>query len=101
MGRLEADGEVRVKTTTLDSLVYEQKIAPPNYIKMDIEGAEFRALLGGRTCFERFLPKLFLATHGKEVHEECCRLLRSWNFELRDIGEPSPDRAEIFAWHPR
>jgi hypothetical protein len=97
MGRLQATGDYRVRTTTLDSLLHEQQIPPPDYIKMDIEGAEFSALLGGTLCFQKHKPKLFLATHGKQVHGECCRLLQSWSFETRLIGEPSPDRAEILA----
>jgi FkbM family methyltransferase len=97
MGRLEAGGNRRVATDTLDSLIRTQQLAPPRYIKMDIEGEELKALLGARACFERYKPKLFLATHGKEVHEECCRLLQSWSFEVRLIGSPGEDRAEILA----
>jgi FkbM family methyltransferase len=97
MGRLQADGDCRVQTAALDSLLQEGRIAPPNYIKMDVEGAEFTALIGAKLCFERYRPKLFLATHGKQVHDDCCRLLRSWNFELRVIARPSQDRADLFA----
>jgi FkbM family methyltransferase len=97
MGRLETGGNYQVATTTLDSLIFEQQMAPPSYIKMDIEGGELRALLGARSCFEKYKPKLILATHGKEVHEECCRLLRSWYFEVRLIGTSGEDRAEILA----
>jgi FkbM family methyltransferase len=97
MGRLEADGNCQVATTTLDSLIFAKEIAPPSCVKMDVEGAELQALLGARACFEKYKPKLFLATHGKEVHEECCRLLQSWHFEVRLIGTPGEDRAEILA----
>lgn len=97
MGRLEPHGDIRVATATLDSLLREQRIAPPNYIKMDIEGAEPKALVGAEMCFQKHRPFLFLATHGTEVHKDCCDLLRSWNYELRVIGQASGDRAEILA----
>lgn len=97
MGRLQANGDLRVTTTTLDSLLQEQKIAPPNHIKMDIEGAELKALLGAETCLRRHQPLLFLATHGDEIQRECCRLLQSWNFKISVVGQPSKDRAEILA----
>ncbi len=100
MGRLQAEGSLRVATATLDSLLQEQKIAPPNYIKMDIEGAELKALTGAQGCFRRHKPVLFLATHGSEVHKECCDLLRSWNYELRVIGQAEEGRAEILASPP-
>jgi FkbM family methyltransferase len=100
MGRIApdgADGAIRVETSTLDTLLKEEQIAPPNFIKMDIEGAEFRALLGARECFARHRPKLFLATHGRQVHDECCRLLASWNYEFQYTTPRSEDRAELFA----
>jgi FkbM family methyltransferase len=95
MGRLQANGSLRVATATLDSLLQEQRIAPPSYIKMDIEGAELKALIGAELCFHRHKPVLFLATHGTSVHKECCDLLRSWNYELSVVGQASQDRAEV------
>jgi FkbM family methyltransferase len=97
MGRLNQQGKLRVRTSTLDTLLRTQEIPPPNYIKMDIEGAELRALLGAEDCFRKFKPRLFLATHGREVHQDCCELLRSWQFEIEVVREQSDDRAEIFA----
>jgi FkbM family methyltransferase len=97
MGHLQANGKFQVATSTLDSLLQEEKVAPPNYVKMDIEGTELNALQGGKNCFQRYKPVLFLATHGMEVSRECCELLRSWDYELRSIGQMSEGRAEILA----
>jgi len=87
MGHLSIDGDVTVSTATLDSLVQERRILPPNYIKMDIEGAELLALRGARETFERYRPVIFLATHGREVHQECCQLLESWGYECKVFQE--------------
>jgi FkbM family methyltransferase len=101
MGRLQAGGNLCVRTVTLDLLLQEQRIAPPDCIKMDIEGGESRALMGATECFQRYKPKLILATHGQEVHRECCRLLDSWGYECRILqGGPTEERAEIFARAP-
>jgi len=81
----------------LDALIRENRTAPPNYIKMDIEGAEFRALLGAKECFARFRPTLFLATHGGDVHIDCCRLLESWHYTLETSRQTDLDRAEVVA----
>lgn len=98
MGRLETTGSLRVATSTLDSLIQEQSVAPPDCIKMDIEGGEYRALVGAANCFRRYRPKLFLATHGCRVHDECCRLLRAWGYELEFLSvEGNNERADIFA----
>jgi FkbM family methyltransferase len=98
MGRLGTDGKLRVQTATLDALLREEQIAPPDCVKMDVEGTEFRALLGARECFARHRPKLFLATHGRDVHDDCCRLLASWQYECQYMTRESPDRAELFAY---
>jgi FkbM family methyltransferase len=85
MGRLEDEGEISVPTATLDSLVEEGKVLPPDYVKMDIEGAESRALRGASQTFQRYHPVLFLATHGREVHRECVQLLGSWRYECEPL----------------
>jgi FkbM family methyltransferase len=97
MGRLEETGSATVFTSTIDHLLQENRIAPPSYIKMDIEGAELRALLGARNCFMVHKPTLFLATHSRELTRECSDLLRQWRFELSHIGLPGEDRAEVLA----
>jgi FkbM family methyltransferase len=96
-GHLSSEGDITVPVAAIDSLIREGKIHPPNYIKMDIEGAEYQALLGARMCFEQYQPILFLATHGKEVHEQCCDLLKSWGYRLTLLGKPVRDLAELFA----
>lgn len=97
MGHLAPEGKLRVRTATLDSLVFEKRLCPPNIIKMDIEGAELLALRGSSQTFQRYRPALFLATHGCEVHRECCRLLESWRYECRLLGTFSEDRGEVVA----
>jgi FkbM family methyltransferase len=97
MGKLDTQGNLCVKTSTLDALVQSNEISPPDYIKMDIEGMEFRALLGAKTCFEKYKPALFLATHGKEVQDNCLQLLRSWNYKVSVVEMQSPDRGELLA----
>jgi FkbM family methyltransferase len=97
MGRLATGGSTIVSTATLDSLVENGRIAPPDFIKMDIEGAELLALQGASWVFQRFHPVLFLATHGADVETECRRLLRSWNYEVEEVGRKTSDRNELLA----
>lgn len=97
MGQLTAGGDIIVQTRTLDEMIAESLTPPPNYIKMDIEGAELRALTGARHCFSRYKPLLFLATHGRKIEEECRRLLQEWKYETSVIEEHQGDRAELIA----
>jgi FkbM family methyltransferase len=97
MGRLRNSGSARVRTSTLDTLLHDEKVAPPDCIKMDIEGAELRALLGARECFARYRPKLFLATHSRELHDACCRILHSWHYEFQPTSRSSENLSDLFA----
>jgi hypothetical protein len=65
---------------------------------MDIEGAELMALRGASECIQRHRPIVFLATHGRDMETECCRLLESWGYELQNIGDSTIlNRREILA----
>jgi len=61
---LLADGTPGVKAplTTIDKAVVELHLERVDYIKMDIEGAEVRALEGARATVGRFHPRLSIAT---------------------------------------
>ena len=98
MGCLSGEGGIVVPTATLDSLVESGRILPPNYIKIDIEGSELLALQGARETFQRYRPVLFLATHSRQIHNECCRLLESWGYECSLVGgRPLGDLREVIA----
>lgn len=97
-GRLSSEGGIAVSTITLDSLVESGRILPPNYIKMDIEGSELQALQGARKIFQQHRPVLFLATHSRQLHNECCRLLESWGYACSPAGgDPLGELSEVTA----
>jgi hypothetical protein len=65
---------------------------------MDIEGGEYKALLGARRMLEQHHPIIFLATHGRDVHNNCCKYLSSIGYELSAIaGESVADADELLA----
>jgi FkbM family methyltransferase len=98
VGHLGGGSSTQVHTATLDSLLLQRKILPPSLIKIDIEGAELLALKGACEAFKRFRPVLFLATHSRELHNECVQLLVSWGYECKDLGPRAcEDSAEIVA----
>lgn len=53
-------GKERIALVTLDDVIGNQGLSPPDVIKMDIEGAELFALQGGRRALETHRPMLLL-----------------------------------------
>ena len=54
---------VKCPLTTIDKMVDELKLDKVDYIKMDIEGAEQRALRGGAGTIAKFHPRLSLSAY--------------------------------------
>lgn len=57
--RIAEDGEWSVPAVRLDDLVAQGKIRSPNFVKIDIEGHEVRALAGMRNTIEEHRPIVF------------------------------------------
>lgn len=85
MGHLAESGELQVETVALDELVASNGIPLPNYIKIDVEGAEFDALSGARKLLSCTRPVIFLSIHGDKAYMSCKRLLEDLGYLLRPI----------------
>jgi FkbM family methyltransferase len=55
--------EIKVPLTTLDNVVEELKLERVDFIKMDIEGAEQRALAGAQKTLVKYRPRLAIAAY--------------------------------------
>ena len=67
---LEAEGDtegvvdvIHVRLTTIDKLVAELGLERVDFIKMDIEGAEQKALKGAQATLKKYKPRLALAAY--------------------------------------
>lgn len=59
------DGDVIVKCDSIDHIVEQSKLSHVDFIKMDIEGAEYDALLGARDVIEKYHPILAICVYHK------------------------------------
>ena len=98
MGHLAESGEITVKKVCLDEMLAEGSLQPPDYMKVDVEGAEFEVLKGARKLLERYRPMLFLDTHQREAHNPTITLLRAlgYQFEILDC-KPLAETKELIA----
>jgi len=76
-----------IETTTLDDL----NLAP-NVIKMDIEGAEYDALVGAQRTIEKHRPTILVEIHARKIErfghtvKQVRQLLTGWGYKLTDLG---------------
>jgi len=54
--------------TTLDDDIQKMSLPPPDFIKLDIEGAELDALAGARNTLLRHKPQVFVELHGETMN---------------------------------
>jgi FkbM family methyltransferase len=74
---------IEVKANTLDSLLVENGINQVNWIKIDVEGAEYEVLKGANEILSsnRCLSVL-VEVHGRDTYGPTMELLRSKNFNI-------------------
>jgi len=85
MAHVSAGGKLQVDTVALDELIARAELPVPNYIKIDIEGAELLALSGSKSMLMTSHPVLFLTTHGRDIHRQCRLLLESAGYRLQAL----------------
>jgi FkbM family methyltransferase len=78
----------KVPLTTIDKLVAELNLPRVDYIKMDIEGAEQRAIAGARQTIQKYHPRLALsAYHTPEDPARIPELVRqTWSGYRMECG---------------
>jgi len=69
-----------IPLTTIDKLVAELQLERVDLIKMDIEAAEPKAIMGGRETIAKFHPRMALCTYHAPEHPKLVRelVLAAW-----------------------
>jgi len=79
--------QIRVPAVTLDS-VSSRAGSRLDFVKMDVEGAEFDVLLGAKETVARFRPKMLIELHhfdGNVAGHPVPQLLASWDYGIQWI----------------
>jgi FkbM family methyltransferase len=77
------DKFVEVNANTLDYLLQLKGITDVNWVKIDVEGAEFEVLKGANNLLSNSKDiALLIEVHGKNTYEPIIKSLRSYNFKI-------------------
>ncbi len=83
-------GDITVECRTLDSLIQDNSILSPDFVKIDVEGAELRVLQGMENLFKVSRPKLLIEFHNKKVFKEIMEFLENRGYRA-DVNEKTLD----------
>jgi len=61
---------VRVPAVTLDDDINRNRLPAPDFIKIDIEGAELSALRGMKRTLATYAPRIYMESHGATFDEK-------------------------------
>jgi FkbM family methyltransferase len=76
-------GYVEVSVRRLDGLIEAEKLPLPDFIKMDIEGAEVKALIGAGETLRRSRPALVIELH--DTAREVASLLSEMDYRIYSL----------------
>lgn len=94
--------EVQVSTLAIDDYCKRNAVCP-DYIKIDIEGAEYVAVMGMKELIEDRHPTFQIETHGMEINDiggdllSLLRFLEQSGYELFDLEQGTMTTAEKHA----
>lgn len=77
-----------ISLVKIDDWFQEQDGHAPDFIKIDVEGHGYRALLGMKQVLKQFQPVILMAFHGSEENRLALTFLNDLGFEA--VGEDGP-----------
>ena len=87
---------INIQTRSIDNLIQEGILSPPNYIKIDVQGLEYKILKGAEKALANSIVGIELETHLKQIYSgenifyDIVTYLDKFNFflcEFRPQGE--------------
>lgn len=91
-----------VNVETIDALFYEKDIRV-SYIKADLEGYDFRSIVGAKKTIQSYSPKIAVTTyhdmrHAKEIAEFIASIKPGYKFRTKGIYQETGTPVMLHAW---
>lgn len=80
--------QIEVPCSPLDEVVSDSRLDALRLIKIDVEGAEGKALQGAEATIRRFRPHLVVELHSPEQDLEVANTLVRWGYRLTRVEGP-------------
>jgi FkbM family methyltransferase len=83
--------EIMFEIDSLDSIIADQKLPVPDFVKIDVEGFELEVLQGMTNTLHKIKPQLFIENHGsndsqkKENIANIVNILTSFGYKINHI----------------
>lgn len=84
-GRVVNTRGAGLRAVALDEEIAARRLPPPQFLKVDVEGAELLLLRGARQMLRTHRPIVLLSVHSEALKRECSALLAECGYEV-DVG---------------
>lgn len=93
---------VSINVTTLDKLFLDRKTAV-SYLKMDLEGYDYKALIGAKELIKKYKPKIAVTTYHSREHAGVIEkfiksIVPSYNILTKGIYQETGSPVMLHAW---
>ena len=86
MCQSEAGKTVLVQGVSLDELIFEMGYPKPDFVKLDIEGAEYMALKHCRRMATEIRPTILVELHNPECDEAAADFMKTYSYTALDVN---------------
>lgn len=96
--KAEPEFDISIPSVTIDSLVKKLKLNRVDFIKIDTEGSEVEAIIGGAETIRKYKPKMVIATYHKPEHpEQIYKLITAYrpDYQTKSIDKGWSDKVLV------
>lgn len=90
----------QVHGRTIDSLLRDGDMAAPDFMKIDVEGHEYKVLYGAKRTLAVVRPDLLIEFHTRDLHDQVRDMLVGYGYSCQTIRHPHyPPGGEMWWTH--